>query len=276
VPETDTHPIPSAPIPSPWGPRTGEPSPTFESNAAPAPRSRLTSLAWGAVSTLILAIWVGLWVGPLGALALVGGVFVHEFGHLLVINWAGAGPSSIRIIPFLGGAASMRRAPDSDFKGVLIALAGPAFGLLAALPFALVGEFSGQKGWLVGVFYVGALNLINLAPAAPLDGAKALGPVLGRIHPWLERVVLLVIAGLVLVWALFSGNWLFALVVALGAVRAVLMTRDRPPSRPLSLVEWLGALALYAVVVALCAAVTLWAIRAGGVQPQQLLLRGQS
>jgi hypothetical protein len=211
----------------------------------------------------------------MGALALVGGVFVHEFGHLLVINWAGSGPSTIRIIPFLGGAASMRRAPDSDFKGVLIALAGPAFGLLAALPFALVGEFSGQKSWLVGVFYVGALNLINLAPAAPLDGAKALGPVLGRIHPWLERIVLLAIAIGVLAWALVSGNWLFALVVALGATRAFLMTGAGPVSRPLTLVEWLGALALYAVVVALCAAVTLWAIRAGGVEPQ-FLLRGRS
>ena len=274
--ETDAHPIPPvAPIASPWGPRTGEPPPPSRGGVAPASQSRLRSFAWGVVSTLILAIWVGLWAGPLGALALVGGVFVHEFGHLLVINWAGAGPSSIRIIPFLGGAASMRRAPESDFKGVLIALAGPAFGLLAALPFALVAEFSGQKAWLIGVFYVGALNLINLAPAAPLDGAKALGPVLGRIHPWLERIVLLVIAAVVLIWALFSGNWLFALVVALGAVRAFLMTRDRPVARPLTLIEWLAALALYAVVVALCAAVTLWAIRAGGVEPQ-LLLRGQS
>lgn len=273
--ETDTTPIPAPPIASPWGPRTGEPSPAFGADAAAPTQSRLANLAWGTVSTLILAIWVALWAGPLGALALVGGVFVHEFGHVLVINWAGAGPSSIRIIPFLGGAASMRRAPDSDFKGVLIALAGPAFGLLAAVPFALVGEFSGQKPWLAGVFYVGALNLINLAPAAPLDGAKALGPVLGRIHPWLERIVLLVIATVVLAWALFTGNWLFALVVALGAVRAFLMTRGRPFARPLTAIEWLAALGLYAVVVALCAAVTMWAIRAGGVEPG-LLLQGQS
>jgi len=275
VAEMETRPIPSPPIASPWGPRTGEPSPTFDAGAGPTMRSRLANLAWGAISTLILALWVGLWAGPLGALALVGGVFVHEFGHVLVINWAGAGPSTIRIIPFLGGAATMRRAPDSDFKGVLIALAGPAFGLLAALPFALVAEFSGQKSWLVGVFYVGALNLINLAPAAPLDGAKALGPVLGRIHPWLERIMLLVIAVVVLTWALFSGNWLFALVVALGATRAFMMTGAGPAARPLTPAEWLGALALYAVVVGLCAAVTFWALRHGGVEPR-LLLGGRS
>jgi len=276
VAETDTR-----HIPSPWGPRSGEPTtplgpPSDDVDTVAAPRSRLANLAWGAVSTLILAIWVALWAGPLGALALVGGVFVHEFGHVLVINWAGAGPSTIRIIPFFGGAASMRRAPDSDFKGVLIALAGPAFGLLAAAPFALAAELTGQKGWLVGAFYVGALNLINLAPAAPLDGAKALGPVLARIHPWLERMALAVIASLVLTWALFSGNWLFALVVALGAMRAFAMTGVRTVSRPLTPIEWLAALGLYAAAVALCAAVTLWAVHAGGLAAQLPLFGGHS
>ena len=97
---------------------------------------------------------------------------------------------------------------------------------------------------------------------------------LGRIHPWLERIVLLAIAAGVLAWAVVSGNWLFALVVALGATRAFLMTGAGPASRPLTLLEWFGALALYAVVVALCAAVTLWAIDSG-VEPQ-VLLRGRS
>ena len=66
----------------------------------------------------------------------------------------------------------MRRVPDSDFKGVLIALAGPAFGLVAALPFWGLAAFTGQRAWLAGAFYVGAMNLINLAPAAPLDGGQ--------------------------------------------------------------------------------------------------------
>src|SRR5580704_18154834 len=191
---------------SPWGPRTPEDAVALPlAPLAPAfdgTPSRVSGWVWGAVSTVILAVWIGLWAGPLGAVALVGGVFVHEFGHVLVINWAGAGPSSIRIIPFFGGAATMRRAPDSDFKGVLIALAGPAFGLLFALPFALATLVTGDKAWLVGAFYRGALNLINLAPAAPLDGSKAVGPVLSRIHPWVERVVLLLLAGFVLDWAL--------------------------------------------------------------------------
>jgi Zn-dependent protease len=227
-----------------------------------SPRSEFI---WGLISTLLLAGWIALWANWLAAVALVGGVFVHEFGHLLVINWAGAGPSRIRIIPFFGGAATMSRAPDSDFKGVLIALAGPAFGLLAALPFWGLAELTGQRAWLAGAFYVGAMNLINLAPAAPLDGAKAFGPALARIHPQLERAALVVIALVALAWAIGRGSLLFAAVIAFGALRAFMAGGSRPASRPLSLVEWLASVGLYAAVVGACAAVMLAAANGAGI-----------
>jgi Zn-dependent protease len=237
--------------------------------AAPAATARPTSpaqeFAWGLLSTLLLAGWIGFLAGPLVAVALVGGVFVHEFGHLLVINWAGAGPSRIRIIPFFGGAATMSRIPDSDFKGVLISLAGPAFGLLAALPFWGLAAYTGQHAWLAGAFYVGALNLINLAPAAPLDGAKAFGPVLARIHPQLERAALVVVAIVALAWAIGRGSFLFAIVIAFGALRAFVSGGVRPASRPLSLIEWAASIALYALVITACAAVMLGAAHAAGI-----------
>jgi len=238
---------------------------TAAAPTASRPASPTSEFAWGLLSTLLLAGWIALWAGWLGAVALVGGVFVHEFGHLMVINWAGAGPSRIRIIPFFGGAATMSRAPDSDFKGVLIALAGPAFGLIAALPFWGLAELTGQRAWLAGAFYVGALNLINLAPAAPLDGAKAFGPALARIHPHLERAALVVIAIVALAWAIGRGSFLFAAVIAFGALRAFLAGGLRPTARPLSPVEWAGSLALYVGVVAACAALMLWAANGAGI-----------
>jgi hypothetical protein len=248
---------------APWG--TAD-APVEVPGTAPAarPASPAAEFAWGLLSTLLLAGWIAIWAGPLGAVALVGGVFVHEFGHLLVINWAGAGPSRIRIIPFFGGAATMSRAPDSDFKGVLIALAGPAFGLLAALPFWGLAEFTGQRWWLVGAFYIGALNLINLAPAAPLDGAKAFGPALARIHPQLERAALVAIALVALAWLIARGSLLFALVIAFGALRAFVAGGAPPASRPLTLVEWLGSVALYFLAIGACAAVMLAAANGAG------------
>ena len=172
---------------APWGPR----DPDTRKAPPPAPPqaepSRLKTWVWGAISTLLLAGWIAWQMGWLWAVAAIVGVFVHEIGHVLVINWAGSGPSRIRIIPFFGGAATMARPPLTDFKGVLIALAGPAFGLLATLPFFALAAWTGDAAWKQGAFVVAAINLLNLAPAPPLDGSKALGPLLARVHPMLER-----------------------------------------------------------------------------------------
>jgi Zn-dependent protease len=255
---------------APWGPRPDAAAPPAppESPAAPAaPRPsklpaaarppKLNEYLWGALSTLLLAGFVGLQLGWLAAFAIVAGVFVHEFGHVLVINWAGSGPSSIRIIPFLGGAATMKRAPDTDFKGVLIALAGPAMGLVAAAPFFALAAATGERGWLAGAFYVGLLNFINLAPAPPLDGSKALGPVLGRIHPALERAALLLVGVLAAAWGFSRGSYIFAVFIAISVIGAAMRPMLRPPARPLGLGEWVASLALYLGVLAAAAAVIL-------------------
>jgi Zn-dependent protease len=249
------------PAPGPWAiaetaAPEAEPRP-----AAPSPR---TELFWGVVSTLLLAGWIALWGGWLASLALIIGVFVHEFGHMLVINWAGCGPSRIRIIPFFGGAATMERAPDSDFRGVLIALAGPAFGMLAAIPFMLAADVTHVRGWMAGAFYVASLNLINLLPAAPLDGSKALGPALARIHPWLERGALAVIAVAALVWAVRHDSFMFAAVIAFGALRAFVTGGGAPTARRLTAIEWAASVALFMFVFGVWAAVTLLTARGAG------------
>jgi Zn-dependent protease len=249
---------------SPWGPRTGEetiPAPP----APPARPSPLSAWVWGAISTLLLAGWIAWQMGWLWAVAAVFGVFVHEFGHVLVINWAGSGPSSIRIIPFFGGAATMARPPQSDFKGVLIALAGPVFGLLAALPFFALAALTGQPAWQAGAFVIGAINLLNLAPAPPLDGSKALGPVLARINPLLERAALLVVGALAIAWTASRGSLLVPLVIGLSIFASLRASRLRAPAEPLSWGQWGLGLALYVGALALCAAVASYAAMNAGV-----------
>ena len=93
----------------------------------PAPSRRPPPRSAGrSPSSALLALMIGYYGGWIWALAGVIGVFVHEYGHVLAINALGCGPGRIRIIPFVGGAATMQRTPATDFKGVLIALAGPA------------------------------------------------------------------------------------------------------------------------------------------------------
>jgi len=253
---------PAAPI-SPWA----DP-PVVATPPADKEPSRLSTFLWGFVSTLLLAAWIGWQMGWLWGLAAVAGVFVHEFGHVLVINWAGSGPSRIRIIPFFGGQATMARPPDTELKGVLIALAGPVFGLLAALPFFALAAWTAEPAWLTGAFVIAGFNLLNLAPAPPLDGSKALGPVLAKVHPMLERAALLVVGVLAVVWTFSRGSWLVPLFIGLSVFASLRTARLRPAARILTWSEWAMCLALYGVALMLCAGVLLFAAGGAGVSPK--------
>jgi Zn-dependent protease len=199
-----------------------------------------------------LAAWIGWRMGWAWAAAGIVGVLVHELGHLVLINLLGCGPGRIHFVPFLGGAATMSRPPDTEFKGVLIALAGPLAGLLAAVPFILMYEQSQEREWLGAIYFIGMINMINLAPAPPLDGSKALGPALARIHPWLERGSLFLVALAAVAWALWTRSYLFGLLVGLSAVSFLRIRVVRPDAARLTLIQWLASVGLWMIALALC------------------------
>jgi Zn-dependent protease len=243
----------------PWGAVMAEPGPAPSPEPPPpSARSLASEIGWGLVSTAVLAVFLGVQWGWICAAAGVLGVLVHELGHLGAINRLGCGPGRIQIIPFFGGAASMRRAPDTEFKSVLIALAGPVAGLLAAIPFWLVYESSGDAEWLKGALFVGGLNLLNLLPAPPLDGAKALGPSLAWIHPSVERGVMILLGGIGVYVAVQMRQPFIAAFVGLGVAQAVLGRAPRAPARRMSLGQWFASIVLWLAAFALCAGAT-WA-----------------
>ena len=252
--------------PGPWGARDGStppPSPAAPAAAAEAPKAvdQGPSVIWNLASTALLAIFLAWqsrwdWMWPLAAIV---GVFVHEYGHVLAINAFGCGPGRIRIVPFVGGAAYPRIPPPTEFKGVIIALAGPVFGLVASLPFFAAAIWTGNGFWLQGAFIVAAINLVNLLPAPPLDGSKALGPALARIHPWVERGAVVLVGALAALWAVWTARYPFALLIVIG-VAGMLRTRAiRPYALKLTGGEFGFSLLLYLVAIALCSA-TIWGV----------------
>lgn len=248
--------------PGPWDPKSGPVAPAPVTAAPAAPRSGevvpdkgqppLTAL----VSTLLLGglIWV-LTQSWMIALAVVIGVFVHEYGHVLAMNRVGIGPARIHIVPFFGGLARAQRQPDSEWDGVIISLAGPVFGLLAAVPFFVLYVVLGDPAWLVGAGTIAALNLVNLLPAPPLDGSKALGPVLARIHPNLERAAMIVVAGLALYWGVVTGRWLLVVFLGIALLGHLRRGHWRPEGRPLTARESAMSVGLFLASATLCAAV---------------------
>jgi Zn-dependent protease len=214
-----------------------------------SPRQRLMM---NLVSTALMGAFLWWKLGPMVALAVLVGIFVHEFGHVLAMNALGCGPARMHIVPFVGGAATPARAPATEFKGVLIALAGPVFGLLAAIPFLVAAKLTGELNWVIGALAIAGLNLINLAPAPPLDGSKALGPALARIHPQLERWALILVGAIAVLWAISTRNWIFGLFVGLSVLAAYKRGSVRPWALKLTKAEWRYSLGLYASAVALC------------------------
>ncbi|MFA4894497.1 metalloprotease [Brevundimonas sp.] len=213
---------------------------------------------WAVVSTLLLGgfIWwvSGSWVI---AVAAIWGLLVHEYGHVLAMNALGMGPAKIYIIPFLGGVAKSQRLPASEWHGVLVSLAGPAFGLLAAIPFFGLYIATGQGMWLQGVFIIALINLVNLAPAPPLDGSKALGPVLALIHPMVEKAVIAAIGLIVVIWGVTNGSYIFAVFLALALIGHLRRGVWRPDGRRLTWPEAGRSVGLFLAVAAGCAGVAL-------------------
>lgn len=231
-------------------------------DAAEPPKGQ--GLLWALLSTAALAGLLWWLMGWVWALAGVVGVLVHEYGHVLAMNRLGCGPARIYIVPFLGGAAVPARAPKTEFHDVLISLAGPSFGLLAMLPFFAAHTWTGDGVWLQGALFVAIINLINLAPAPPLDGSKALGPALAKIHPLVERGALLLVAAVFVLWALSRGSYIMAVFVGISTFVALRGAELRARAVRLSGAEWALSVALYALVAALCVGmIWLTTVRAG-------------
>lgn len=224
-------------------------------------RGQHPAIAIGGTLLFAAFIWwiSGSWII---ALALIFGLFVHEYGHVLAMNRLGMGPAKIYIIPFLGGLAAGQRAPTSVWDGVIVSMAGPLFGLLAVIPFFGAAYLLGDPAWLFGAFVISMINLINLAPAPPLDGSKALGPVLGRIHPWVEQGVMLAIGALVIVWALTNGSYIFGVFMALALFGHIRQGPRPHPGRPLTNGETAKSVGLYLATAAACVGVGLISLTA--------------
>lgn len=273
------------PRPGPWDPKPEPAVPAREAAVADRgpPRSAEPPLdkgqhpVWAVVSTLLLGgfIWwiSGSWVI---AVAAIWGLLVHEYGHVLAMNRLGMGPAKIYIIPFLGGVAKSQRLPKSEWDGVLVSLAGPGFGLLAAIPF--FGGFiaTGHGEWLLGAAVIAVINLVNLAPAPPLDGSKALGPVLARIHPNVERGAMVLIGALVVFWGITTGRFILAAFLAIALIGHLRRGAWRPEGRPLTGREAAQSVGLFLAAAAACAGVGLAALMplAGGSLPGALDIAG--
>ena len=168
-------------------------------------------------AALLLVVTEGPRRAGLGLLALL----LHEIGHLLTARGLGYRVRSLELWPF-GAALSMDLSTGS--RGALpVALAGPLCNLAAAAMSLLLLRLLPQTEGVMEPFFCMNLSLaaVNLLPAEPLDGGRALASLLSRPLGVRRTRRLTAWTGLLLGGALFSLG-VYGAILGVGSERALL------------------------------------------------------
>ncbi len=168
-------------------------------------------------AALLLVVAEGPRRAGLGLLALL----LHETGHLLTARGLGYRVRSLELWPF-GAALSMDL--NTGSRGALpVALAGPLCNLAAAAMSLLLLRLLPRTEGVMEPFFCMNLSLaaVNLLPAEPLDGGRALASLLSRPLGVRRARRLTAWTGLLLGGALFSLG-VYGAILGVGSERALL------------------------------------------------------
>ena len=176
-------------------------------------------------AALLLVVTEGPEQAGLGMLALL----LHETGHLLTARGLGYRVRSLELWPF-GAALSVDLSTGS--RGALpVALAGPLCSMAAAAMSLLLLRLLPQTEGVMEPFFCMNLSLaaVNLLPAEPLDGGRALASLLSRPLGARRARRLTAWTGLVLGGALFSLG-VYGAILGVGSETALLFVAFLLPS----------------------------------------------
>jgi stage IV sporulation protein FB len=163
-------------------------------------------------------------------------VTLHELGHSVAAQHYGVPVRQIVLSP-IGGVAQLRQIPDKPVEELVIAIAGPAVNLAAAVLMAglipvlgigtadFTAALSGSAGLTVtAVFaFVFAYNIFlavfNLIPAFPLDGGRIFRALLAMKVEYVQATNIAAAVGrgtavLLGIYGLFTGG-IFLMFIAL-------------------------------------------------------------
>jgi Zn-dependent protease len=107
------------------------------------------------------------------ALGLVASIYVHEMGHVAALRRFGIGASAPMFIPGIGAIIRSRQSMVSVRERARVGLAGPIWGLGAAIAAYAMHGATGAPIWAAIGHFGAWVNLFNLLPVWQLDGAHA-------------------------------------------------------------------------------------------------------
>ena len=110
------------------------------------------------------------------AFGLVVSIYIHEMGHVAALRRFGIRATAPMFIPGLGAMIRLNEHPATPREDARVGLAGPWWGLGAALAALAIYFATGSKIW-GAIGHTGAwINLFNLLPIWQLDGGRGINP----------------------------------------------------------------------------------------------------
>jgi Zn-dependent protease len=208
-------------------------------------KGKLLLLGFTKAGTLLsMAASLGVYWSMYGwwfALGLVLSIYIHEMGHVAALRHYGIPAGAPMFIPGFGAFIRLRALNLDPVRDARIGLAGPLYGLGAALVAFAMYIFTGLKVWAVIAHFGALINLFNLIPVWQLDGSRGLRSMTLR-----QRRILLWTC--VALWLISSGPML--LLVIGGLIYRMFRKDAAPePDRP-GLIYYIGLLAALSWVMA--------------------------
>src|SRR2546426_6436494 len=147
------------------------------------------------------------------AVGLVVSIYVHQLGHVQALQRYGINATAPMFIPGIGAVIRLKQYPAGPREDARVGLAGPLWGLAAALAAYVVYRATGIGVWGAIAHFGAWVNLFNLVPVWQLDGARGFRS-LTRYQRW---IAVAVIAGM---WVATSEGLLLLLGLAAAAAAA--------------------------------------------------------
>jgi len=175
---------------------------------------------WGAIGLLLVSLFLYMGAAKLseaweGVLMFIPVLLLHELGHYVAMRCFGYRNLRMFFIPLFGAAVSGQHYNVAGWKKAVVALMGPAPGILLAVPIGIVGLVLAEPILVNLSLAMLTLNGFNLLPFLPLDGGWVVHAVLFVRHPLLDAAFRLA-AGLILLGVMILlHQWCLVAIAAL-------------------------------------------------------------
>jgi Zn-dependent protease len=141
----------------------------------------LTKLKWLALglskgtTVLTMLLSIGVYWAAFGwpfAVGFVVCIYIHEMGHVAALEQLGIKATAPMFVPGLGAFVRLKQYPASPSEDARVGLAGPLWGMAAAVACFAVWRVSGGAIWGALAEWGARINLFNLMPLGSLDGGR--------------------------------------------------------------------------------------------------------